>query len=163
MKYNKKIVKRICDLLSKDSYTIPEVCSLSDISETTYHEWKATKPEFAEAVARARDKFDEILVKEAKESLRKKVAGYEVEEVKTVYVNSLTGKPTIKEQTKVKKHFQPDTAAIQFVLTNKAPEEYKNRQNTELTGKGGKDLLPPARVLSKKEMKELLTELENEC
>lgn len=160
-KYNKKIVDRICSLIESDSYTIREICSLSGINVDTFYDWMKNKSEFSEAVTRARDKFDEILIKEAKESLRKKVTGYEVDEKKTVYVNGKDGKPVIKEQTTIKKHYQPDTAAIQFVLTNKAPEEYKNRQTSELTGKGGKDLIP-ARVLSKQEMKQVLEELNNE-
>lgn len=168
-KYNKRIVKRICDLLSKDSYTVSEICSLSSISESTFYEWQATKPEFSEAVSRARFQFDELIVKEAKNSLRKKINGYEVEETKTVYTESkdidpVTGKPRpkIKEKTTVKKHFQPDTAAIVFALTNKASDEWKNRQNNEVTGKDGKDLLP-ARVLTKQEAKDLLNQIENDC
>ena len=160
-KYNKKIVDRICSLIESDSYTIREICSLSGINVDTFYDWMKNKPDFSEAVTRARDKFDEILIKEAKDSLRKKVTGYEVDEKKTTYVNGKDGKPIIKEQTTIKKHYQPDTAAIQFVLTNKAPEEYKNRQTSELTGKGGKDLIP-ARVLSKQEMKQVLEELNNE-
>ena len=160
-KYSKKIVNRICSLIEKDSYTIAEICVSVGISERCFYDWQANNAEFAEAIARARDKFDELMVKEAKESLRKKVTGYEVDEKKTVYVNGKDGKPQIKEQTTVRKHFQPDTAAIQFVLTNKAPEEFKNRQTSELTGKGGKDLMP-ARVLTKKEARELMSEIENE-
>lgn len=168
-KYNKKIVKVICDLLSNDSYTVLEICSLSGISEETYYCWKRDKPEFSEAVTRARDRFDELIVKEAKNSLRKKINGYEVEETKTVYTESkevdpTTGKPRpkIKEKTTVKKHFQPDTAAIVFALTNKASEEWKNKHNNEVTGKDGKDLIP-ARVLTKQEAKDLLNKIENDC
>lgn len=40
----------------------------------------------------------------------------------------------------VDKHYQPDTAAIIFTLTNGEPENWKNRQNNEVTGKDGKDL-----------------------
>ena len=141
MKYNKKIVQRICSLIEKDTYTISEICSLSGISESTYYEWQATKPEFSDNIEKARQKFDEILVQEAKNSLRKLVTGYEADEKKTVYTEGKDGKPKIKEQTTVKKHFQPNTAAVIFTLTNKASEEYKNRQNTELTGKDGKDLI----------------------
>lgn len=161
-KYNKRIVKRICDLLSKDTYTIAEVCAIVKISESCFYNWQANVVEFGDAIARAREQFDELLVKEAKNSLRKKVTGYEVDEKKTVYVNDAEGKPKIKEQTTIKKHFQPDTEAIKFVLTNKASDEYQNRQNTEVTGKGGKDLIP-ARVLTKEEAKKLLDELDNEC
>lgn len=143
----KKTLKRICDLFSKDNYTIAEVCAIVGISERCYYNWQAKNADFAENVARARDKFDELLVKEAKNSLRRKVLGYDVEETKTVFIESkeidpATGKPKpkIKEKTTTKRHFQPDTAAIVFALTNKAPDEWKNRQNNEVTGKGGKDL-----------------------
>lgn len=146
-KYNQKRVKHICSLISKDSYTIAEICSLSGISESTYYEWVEAKPEFSEKVKEAQAKFDKLLVAEAKKSLMKKIKGYTVEEKKTVTVDSgkktPDGKsiPKIKEQTVTEKTFQPDSVAIIFALTNKAPEEYKNRQNNELTGKDGKDLL----------------------
>jgi len=156
-KYSKKITARICDLISKDTYTISEICSIVGIAECTFYDWKASKSEFSEAITRARDQFDEILVKEAKNSLRKKVNGYDVDEKKTVYVNDKDGKPKIKEQTTIKKHFQPDTEAIKFVLTNKAAEEYKNRQNNELTGKDGKDLFA---ALSDEELNAKIAELE---
>ena len=139
-KYSKSIVKRICDLVSSDSYTIAEICSMVRISERCFYDWQANNAEFADSIARARHQFDEVIVKEAKNSLRKKVNGYEVDEKKTVYINGKDGKPTIKEQTTIKKHFQPDTEAIKVVLFNKAPDEYKNRQTNELTGKDGKDL-----------------------
>lgn len=143
-KYNKRIVKRICDLIRADTYTIAEICSMSGIHHDSYYEWLKNKPEFAEAVSRAREQFDQIIVKEAKNSLRKLVNGYEVEEKTVVYVDSKdregVSKPKIKEQKVVKKHFQPNPHSVQFVLTNKTGGEYKNYQTNELTGKDGKDL-----------------------
>ena len=145
-KYSKKIVKRICDLVSKDSYTIAEICSLTGISESTYYEWVDSKPEFSEKIDQAHDKFDEMLVTEAKKSLIKKIKGYTVQETKVVWEDSgkvgLDGKttPKIKEKTIIDKTFQPDATSIIFALTNKASDEYRNRQSNELTGKDGKDL-----------------------
>ena len=55
-KYNKKIVKDICSIIEKDSYTIPEICKMVGIDEATYHRWKIDKPEFCEAIEKARDK-----------------------------------------------------------------------------------------------------------
>ena len=156
-KYNKKRVKHICDLISKDSYTIAEICASVGISESCFYNWQVNIVEFGEAIACARQKFDEILVKEAKNSLRKKVNGYDVSESKTVYTNNSDGKPKIKEKTTIKKHIQPDTVAILAVLTNKAPDEYKNRQSTELTGKDGKDLFGK---LSDDDLDKRITELE---
>jgi hypothetical protein len=164
-KYNKRIVKHICDLISKDTYTVAEICSLSGISESTYFEWKANKAEFSERLTRAREKFDEILVQEAKNSLRKKITGYTVQEKHITYIDSnikdesgkIVSKPKIKEQKIIDKHFQPDTNAIIFALTNKAPEEYKNRVNNEVTGKDGKDLFA---ALSDEELNKKIADLE---
>jgi hypothetical protein len=162
-KYSKKRVAHICSLIKKDSYTISELCSLSGIAESTYYEWIESKPEFSEAIEKAREAYDRLLVKEAKASLMKKIKGYTVQETKTVMIDS--GKPgpdgkttpKIKERTVVDKTFQPDTTAIIFALTNKAPEEYKNRQSAELTGKDGKDLFAN---LSNEELEARIAELE---
>lgn len=126
-KYDKKIVNKIYELLSSDTYTIAEVCQIVGISERCYYDWQKNNAEFAEIIARARCRFDEIIVKEAKNSLRKKVNGYEVEESRRVF----TGK-VLKEETIITKHFQPDTDAIKFVLTNKASSEYQNKQSTDI-------------------------------
>ena len=147
-KYSKKIVNQICSLIKKDSYTIAEICSLSGISESTYHEWKATKPEFSESIKKAGDDFDLMVVAEAKKSLVKMIKGYTVQEKKTVTCDSgkkdeETGKPIVKvkEHSVTDKHIQPNVAATIFALVNRDPDNWKNRQNTELTGKDGKDLI----------------------
>jgi hypothetical protein len=144
-KYCKKKVNQICDLIRKDSYTIVELCLLSGISKDTYYDWLRTKSDFSDKIEAAHRDYDELIVKEAKKSLLKKVTGYTVQEKRTVYEDSgkkdSSGKltPRIKEQTIIDKHIQPDTPSIILVLTNKVPGEYKNRQNNEITGKDGKD------------------------
>lgn len=146
-KYNKKIVKNICSLIKRDSYTIAEICALVGISKETYYKWIGNKPDFADAIKNAKGEYDEFIAAEAKKSLLKKIQGYTVQEKKVVMVEGKdkdeTGKykPKIKEQTIIDRHYQPDTAAIIFTLTNKVPEEYQNKYNTELTGKNGKDLI----------------------
>lgn len=146
MKYNKKIVKHICGLISKDTYTIAEICASVGISESCYYKWQAENVEFTESIARARDQFDETLVKEAKNALRKLVNGYEVEEKSTVFQNDKDGKPKIKEQKVVKKFFQPNASSVEYVLNNKASAEFKNRQSNEVTGKDGVPLFPDIKV-----------------
>lgn len=159
-KYNKKIVKNICSLIKRDSYTIAEICALVGISKETYYQWIGNKPDFADAIKNAKGEYDEFIAAEAKKSLLKKIQGYTVQEKKVVMVEGKdkdeTGKykPKIKEQTIIDRHYQPDTAAIIFTLTNKVPEEYQNKYNTELTGKNGKDLIPEPitiRIIDEKE------------
>ncbi len=139
-RYNKKIVKDICDLHEKDSYTVAEICTLVHISESTYYDWKAKKPEFSEAIKKAQDNFNLLLAAEAKKSLLKKIRGYTVIEKRTVRVG--TGEVTdkgkaktkIKEHAETEKHIQPDTAAIIFTLTNRDSDNWKNKQDTNISG-----------------------------
>jgi hypothetical protein len=104
-----------------------------------------TKPDFSDSVKKAKKDFDGLVVVEAKTSLMKKIRGYTVQEVKTFSVATggldEDGKPIVKvkEHTVTDKYFQPDTAAIIFALTNREPESWKNRQNTDMTS-NGKDI-----------------------
>ena len=139
-KYSKKIVKRICDLISKDTYTIAEICATVRISERTYYQWQADYADFSEQIKDARHKFDQAVLKDAKNSLIKLVKGYDYEETKTVVIDDGKGKPKIKEKSTTKKHVAPNLGAIIHFQTNVDPATWKNRQNTELTGKDGKDL-----------------------
>ena len=166
-KYTKKLVDQICSLIKKDCYTIAELCSLSGITRETYYAWLKSHPDFSDAVTRAREDYDQLVVKEAKNSLMKKIRGYTAQEIRTVMVDAgkpgTDGKPLpkVKERTVIEKHIQPDIQAIIFTLTNKAPDEYKIRQTTEVTGKDGKDLIPD-RPITMKEAKALLEKINGE-
>ena len=159
-KYNKTIVKRICDLIESDSYTIAEICKIVEITEDTYHRWKKEKPEFSECIKKAQDKWDDSIVADAKRSLKKLINGYSIEETKVIYTDSgkpdKDGKqiPKIKEQVKITKHFQPSLGAAIFALTNKASDEWKNRQNNEIDAKVNVQKITPEEAAKfAKEMK----------
>ena len=133
-KYSRSVVELICELISRDSFTVDEVCKQVKINRSTYHKWIREKPQFAQLIKKAKERFNENLVVEAKRSLMKKIRGYDHTEIRTVYGKAKEGgEPAIKEQTRTKKHIPADTTSIIFVLTNKVPDEYKHRQ--ELTGK----------------------------
>lgn len=145
-KYNKKIAEKICSLIATDTYTVAEVCRMVKIHPDTYYTWIKEFSEFSAAIKKAEAERMAVFVVEAKKSLLRKIQGYTVQERHITTVGSgkfdVNGKeiPRIKEQKVVDKHFQPDTAAIIFTLTNGEPENWKNRQNNEVTGKDGKDL-----------------------
>lgn len=160
-KYNRKKAIKIATLLESDTYTIAELCKQVGIAERTFYYWQSSNAEFAELLEKARDKRMEFFAAAAKKSLLKKIQGYTVQEKHTTYINSGNGpesKPKIKEQKIVDKHFQPDTAAVIFTLTNAEPERWKNKYNQELTGKDGKDLLEG---LTDDELDARIRELEN--
>ena len=137
-KYNKKIAEKICSLIATDTYTVAEVCRMVKISDSTYYDWITRFPEFSENIKKAEAERMAFFVAEAKKSLLRKIQGYTVQEKHITTVGSgkydINGKeiPRIKEQKIVDKHYQPDTAAIIFTLTNGEPENWKNRQNSSI-------------------------------
>jgi hypothetical protein len=142
-KYDKKTVEKICDLISTDSYTIAEICTIVGISESTYFEWQAKKSEFSESIKKAQDRFSELLIAEAKKSLVKMVKGYTFQEKRTVTADSGKkdddGKPIVKvkEHVVTDKHYQPVPSAIYFTLTNRDPDNWKHRQENSISGEIG--------------------------
>jgi len=145
--YNKKTVNKILDYFRSDSYTVTQVCKMVGLTRNTFYDWIHKYPKFKEALDLANEERMEFFVTEAKNSLLKKIQGYTVTETRTTTVPSKEkdkdGKviPRIKEQTSIKKHIQPDTASVIFTLTNGDPDNWKNKQFQELTGKGGKPLV----------------------
>lgn len=139
-KYSKKLARKIFDLIKKDSYTIAEICAIVGISERCYYDWRSKIAEFADGLTRAREDFVDARLVDCEKSLVKLINGYDYEEKKTVMIKNTKGEPTIKEQTITKKHIVPSLPAIIHFQTNRDPENWKNRQSTEHTGKDGKDL-----------------------
>jgi hypothetical protein len=151
-KYDREIAGRICELISGDSYTADEICKKVGIAHSTYFAW-LKKPDFSDSIKKAKDKFDELIVSEAKNSLVKLIRGYTVQEKKTVTVDTGNrdgdGNPVVrvKEHTVTDKHYQPVTAAVIFALTNRDPERWKNLRNTDVTSGGEKIVNAPTEVI----------------
>lgn len=155
-KYTKKLVDEIVGFIKADTYSQAEICQMVGITPVTFSKWKSEKEEFAAAIAEAEEARRQNIAMVAKRSLMRKVAGYEFTETKTIMnpPKKDGDKPTVKEVVHTKKFIQPDTAAIIFTLTNVDPENWKNRQTSEVTGKDGKDLF------SQKTDEELNAEIE---
>lgn len=131
-KYNKRVVEQICQLISSDSYTVDEICTRVGISRSAFFRWKRENGTFGTALKEAKQAFDAVMIAEARKSLRKKITGFDVEEMRVVLGRAKDGeKPQIKEKTITKKHIAPDTTALIFFLSNKLPEEFKNRQQID--------------------------------
>lgn len=141
MKYTAKLVKKITDLLEKDTYSQVEICREVGITPQTFCSWKREKEEFRQALEDAEEACRQKLAIEAKKSLKKKIKGFSVPESKTVSRIGEDGSAKIIEETKNTKYYPPDTTAIIFALTNADPAHWKNRHSAEVTGKDGKDLI----------------------
>lgn len=156
MKYSKKLADRICELVATGDHTVEDVCKQVGISESIFYKWKSEKLEFLESLKKAQDTRLDSFAKMAKSGLAKLLDIYEFEEVTTEWVEGKDGKPKIKFQKKVKKAIMPNAAAVIFTLTNRDPENWKNKQ--EVSGTNINYNVP----VSRDEIKEISEELEKE-
>ena len=108
-------------------------CKKVGISKETFYTWINDKPDFSDSLKKARKEFRETIVQTLEQSLWKRAAGYEVEEVKNEYRTLKDGSKVLVKSSKTTKHFPPDTGALIFALTNLDPENWKNRQDNRLS------------------------------
>lgn len=140
--------------------TIERFCKAMGFAKGSYFRWIETNETFETAIKEGKAEFKRTIAKTAEESLFKLCQGYDYTETRTEYVTGKDGKPVIKKQVTTKKHVHPNTAAIIFALTNVDPERWKQRNQTELTGKDGEPIAVTRKGLSMKEAQELLKQAE---
>lgn len=131
-------VDKICRAIA-DGNTDAMAAKIGGISPQTFCEWKNTKPEFLEAVKRAKAEFEDWqlngILEDAKKSLKTLVCGQEYEEIKTEYENDKAGNPKIRKQTRTTKRILPNPTAVIFALCNRDPEHWQNRVAQDVNGK----------------------------
>lgn len=142
-KYEEKS-REVLQLIS-EGYTNKAAIEKANITEQTFYQWIKTKAEFSELVQRARKEGEQKAVRDVEAALLDLAKGMDYEDVRTEYeskLNPTTGQyePVIKKQVRVKKHIPANTEAIKFFLTNKAPDEWKNRIEQNNTGNLATDL-----------------------
>lgn len=135
-KYSKDMVQACADwvrengLIDYGGATLTDFCNAMRIDNKTYYAWM-NKTEFSEAIKKAKESFRGSLEKDIVKSLAKAAKGYEYEQCTTEYAD-VDGKPKIKKQVKKNIRVEPNVGAAVFLLTNIAPERWKNRQNQEV-------------------------------
>ena len=134
-KYGKEITDKICKLFESDSYTNKEICEIVGITETTYYEWMNVHSEFSESIKSAKEVYQSKRLKACENSLNRLIDGYEYEEVTTEFKVAGDAEFQVGSKKVVKKHVAPNLGAIIHYQTNKDPENWKNKQSTEITGK----------------------------
>lgn len=128
----------VLNLLAQ-GYNIGETCQKVGIDRVTMFRWQEENATFATEVTRARKEGEQRAIEDVERALLDVAKGFEYEEVRTEYESKLnpeTGKyePTIKKQVRIKKRVVPTVEAQKFYLTNKVPENWKNRQDTQISG-----------------------------
>lgn len=113
----------------RDGCTFKEACQYVGVSEGQFYEWKATKPDFAEAVKKARKDGRAKIIPELEKSLFKRALGYEYTETKTETFPDGNSRVTV-----TKKVMPPDVASLVFALCNLAPGDWRNKVEQKVEG-----------------------------
>lgn len=136
-KYTPERVAKICKGIS-EGQTEKDSCLTAGISVATFHLWLSQKVEFSEAVKKAKQDYqnwlDKHLLEDAERGLMRLVCGEEYVETTTEY-ETINGELVVKKKKEVNKRILPNTTAIIFALTNRAPEKWKNRLSQDVNGK----------------------------
>lgn len=119
----------------EEGYTYEESARRAGIAHRTLYDWMKAYPHFMQAVQRARKDGERNAIGQVENSLLSLALGFEYEEVTTEYESQPNPDkksnekyiPVIKKQRRVKKRVVQSVEAIKFYLTNKAPEQWKNR------------------------------------
>ena len=147
-------------------------CAAMGISKETYNKWRKIS-EFADPIKNANAAFAERTEVEVVNALKRKALGYEYTSKrqeasprKVIHYDPKTGRKIREEQgelitTKATQEVvvvPPDTGAAIFLLTNLAPEKWKNYQRAEIDANVNltkpRDLTPEEAAELKKHLNE---------
>ena len=110
---------------ARDGLTDEQIAGNMGIKRQTLYEWKKKYPVFSDTLKRGK----EIIDRQVENSLLKRALGYEYDEVTT------TTYPNGEEETKrVTKHVVPDTTAQIFWLKNRKPDDWRDKEDVNLSG-----------------------------
>lgn len=138
-KYSKDMLQACADwvrengLIDFGGATLTDFCKAMGIEDQTYYRW-LDKVEFVEAIKKAKEAFRSTLENDIVKSLANSAKGYEYEQYTTEYTD-VNGKPKIKKQVKKNIRVEPNVGAAIFLLTNIAPDRWKNKQDSNVSVK----------------------------
>lgn len=139
-KYKKELVTEMCDWVRKNGLIdyggakLGDFCKRFGIDDVTYYNWMR-KSEYSEAIKKAKEEFKNNLETDIVFSLAKAAKGYDIEEVTTEGREVQEGdKKVFKavKQIRKKKTIECNVGAAIFLLTNIAPDKWKNKQKQEI-------------------------------
>lgn len=153
--YNAKYHPKQARAMAFHGLTNPKIADVFGITRETIGAWIEKYPEFSDALHKGRN--DDILA--LSKSLAKKAHGYKVKETKRVIAPAhqrtdlvpdldkpghfkavVTDVPdTVIEVVEITKTAAPDPAALRFLLTNRAPNEWREAAHIDHTT-NGKDI-----------------------
>ena len=125
---------------ARDGLTDEQIAHNMGICRDTLIEWKKKYSDISDTLKKGK----EIVDREVENALFKKAIGYSYKETtKERVLNTKTGKIEMVVTKEVTKEVQPDTTAAIFLLKNRMPGMYKDKQmiEAEVSAKKLEDLL----------------------
>lgn len=113
-------LEKVCEQIEQNEMDDEAIAQAFGISRSTLYKYKAQKKEFADALARARDVFNQNATVRVKLSLLKKACGYEYEEKKSTMKKDKFGENVIYVE-KFQRHCPPSETAARMWLQNHDP------------------------------------------
>lgn len=132
-KYTERLAEKIVSLIEEDTYSITEICKHLKITRKSFYEWRDKKPEFRKAIEAAMESRDEALAITARRSLKKKLEGYTLTEIRTTYVPDKDNPDKLVLKTRVvrQKEYAPDTHAIRLVLSHNETKQEEDKEHSQ--------------------------------
>ena len=132
-KYTERLAEKIVSLIEEDTYSITEICKHLKITRKSFYEWRDKKPEFRKAIEAAMESRDEALAITARRSLKKKLEGYTLTEIRTTYVPDKDNPDKLVLKTRVvrQKEYASDTHAIRLVLSHNETKEEEDKEHSQ--------------------------------
>ena len=123
---------RMAKALARNGYTDAQMAEIIGVTRKTICAWKTAHPAFGEALTIGKEEVD----LQVEDGLLKRALGYDYEE--TEIVASKEGDTTKPAKIKkTKKHVPADVTACIFWLKNRQPGRWRDKHQTEVTGKDG--------------------------
>lgn len=106
-----------------------EIITALGIASSTFYLWKHAHPEFSEAVTRGKDVANARIEARAYE----RAMGLTVKVQKAFKVRDADGSESIEVVT-LEDELPPDSQMLQFWLKNRNPEQWRDKQEVEVSG-----------------------------
>lgn len=121
------------------------------IRRETLIEWKKKYPNISNTLKRGK----EIIDRQVENALLKRALGYSYKETtRELIFDNGTGKTEFKITKEVEKEVVPDTTAQIFWLKNRKPEEWREKQEVQMSGAVNN----PMEGLTTEELKKLIND-----
>lgn len=137
-KFNDEMIQQCSDwvrengLMDYGGAKLKDFCKHFGIDAQTYYNWMENS-DFSNAIKKAKDGFKNGLERRIVSSMANAAIGYEYEQtLKEYYMDGK--KKKLKKEVKKNIRVEPNVGAGIFLLTNLAPDRWKNKQNTEHSG-----------------------------